>query len=84
MQRKTKRIGVRVEPSTWEALAAAAALEGRTPSDLARFWIELELGLASETGQKPGKTGQNSLRAKSSKSTGSRTPKKVNKGKRDA
>ena len=72
-----------MEPRTWEALAAAAALEGRTPSDLARFWIELELGFADEAKQGPGKAGRRSLSAGSAKTSRTRTSKKTRPPRRD-
>jgi hypothetical protein len=58
-----------------------AALEGRTPSDLARFWIELELGLAGEADPAPGK---GRLRAPAAaKPSKSRRPKKTRQARRD-
>jgi hypothetical protein len=82
LRSKTKRIGVRVEPRTWEALATMAALEGRTPSDLARFWIELELGLADEADPGPGK-GKLRAPAATAKSPRSRKPRKTRQARRD-
>ena len=78
---KTKKIDVRVGLRTWEALSSTAALVGRTPTDLARFWIEL--GIASAAEMKPEKPAKFSSKTATGKTAGSGNRRRVRNAKKD-
>ena len=48
---RRRLMGVRISEETWEALKVRAEAEGRPPSDLARFLLEIALGLRESPGE---------------------------------